>query len=215
MRIAVLRPTPIYNGDFKIFVYDCETLGKESNSVILSMAAIHFDPSDKKSYQEYKSSAFFVKFKVEDQIKRLNRKVGKTTMQWWAKQCDNVKIVSFKPNKALDVEFEDGYEQMRRWAASFNEPNSWVWARGNLDQLIMDSFEEQLEIEPIWPFKRWRDVRTAIDILYETDKGYIDVEVPPWIDAFDPALHVTKHNPIDDCAYDIMMLLYGKKRIEE
>jgi hypothetical protein len=141
--------------------------------------------------------------------------MGKTTMQWWAKQCDNVKTVSFKPNKEIDVKFEDGYEQMRKWAASFNEPTSWVWARGNLDQLVMDSFEEQLEIEPIWPFQRWRDVRTAIDILYETDKGYVNVVVPPWVDTFDPTLHVTKHNPIDDCAYDIMMILYGEKKDEQ
>lgn len=196
-------------------MFDVETLGKESNSVMLSMAAIHFDPSDKKSYKEYKDSAFFVKFDVEHQIKNLNRKVGKTTMQWWAKQCDNVKAVSFRPNKTIDVKFEDGYEQMRKWANSFNEPNSWVWARGNLDQLILDSFEEQLEIEPIWPFSRWRDVRTAIDILYETDKGYINVVVPPWIDAFDPSVHVTKHNPIDDCAFDIMQLLYGEKKNEQ
>ena len=198
-----------------MFCFDVETLGKESNSVMLSMAAIHFDPAKGKSYKEYKDSAFFVKFDVEDQIRRLNRKMGKTTMQWWAKQCDNVKTVSFKPNKEIDVKFEDGYEQMRKWAASFNEPTSWVWARGNLDQLIMDSFEEQLEIEPIWPFQRWRDVRTAIDILYETDKGYVNVVVPPWVDTFDPTLHVTKHNPIDDCAFDIMQLLYGEKKDEQ
>jgi hypothetical protein len=196
-------------------MFDVETLGKESNSVMLSMAAIYFDPKDSKSYHDYKKSAFFVKFDVEDQIKRLNRKLGKTTMQWWAKQCDNVKNVSFKPNKEIDVKFEDGYEQMRRWADSFNEPKSWVWARGNLDQLILDSFEEQLEIKPIWPFARWRDVRTAIDILYETDKGYTNVVVPPWIDSFDSTLHVTKHNPIDDCAFDIMQLLYGEKKDEQ
>jgi hypothetical protein len=47
--------------------------------------------------------------------------------------------------------------------------------------------------------------------MYETDKGYINVVTPPWVDAFDPKLHVTKHNPIDDCAYDIMMMLYGSK----
>jgi hypothetical protein len=196
-----------------MFMFDVETLGKESNSVILSMAAIHFDPANPKPYKEYKDSAFFVKFEVEDQIKRLDRKVGKSTMQWWAKQCDNVKAVSFKPNK-FDVKFEDGYEQMRKWANTFNEPKSWVWARGNLDQLILDSFEEQLGIEPIWPFARWRDVRTAIDIMYETDKGYINVVTPPWVDAFDPKLHVTKHNPIDDCAFDIMQLLYGEKKDE-
>lgn len=194
-----------------MFIFDVETLGKESNSVILSMAAIYFDPDKGPSYKEMYDDAFFVKFDVVDQMKRLDRKVGKTTMQWWSKQCDNVKLKSFKPNPAIDVKFEDGYEAMRKWAASKNDDKCYVWARGNLDQLVLDSFEEQLELKPIWPFSRWRDVRTAVDFLYGVNTGYVTVEVPPWVDAFDPALHVTKHNPIDDCCYDAMMLMYGKK----
>lgn len=197
-----------------MFIFDVETLGKESNSVILSMAAIYFDPDKGPSYKEMYDDAFFVKFDVVDQMKRLDRKVGKTTMQWWAKQCDNVKIKSFKPNPAVDVKFEDGYEQMRQWAESKNDSKCYVWARGNLDQLVLDSFEEQLELTPIWPFQRWRDVRTAVDFLYGVNTGYVTVEVPPWVESFDPALHVTKHNPIDDCCYDAMMLMYGKKNEE-
>ena len=192
-----------------MFVFDVETLGKESNSVILSMAAIYFNPDEQPDHKKLFEDAFFVKFDVADQIQRLNRKVGKTTMQWWAKQCDNVRIKSFKPNPAIDVKFEDGYESMRQWAKTKNDPKCYVWARGNLDQLVLDSFEEQLEIEPIWDFSRWRDVRTAIDFLFNTNRGYVPVNVPPWMDTFDPALHITKHNPIDDCVFDAMMMMYG------
>ena len=188
-----------------MFIFDVETLGKESNSVILSMAAIYFDPETKPSYEDLYNSAFFVKFDVEDQVKRLDRKIGKTTMQWWAKQCDIVKAKSLKPNKALDVKFEDGYEAMRKWAESKKDDQCYVWARGNLDQLVLDSFEEQLEIKPIWPFNRWRDVRTAIDILYNTSNGYCPVNYK----GFSAEAKVIKHNPVDDCAYDAMMLMYG------
>jgi hypothetical protein len=188
-----------------MFIFDVETLGKESNSVMLSMAAIYFDPETKPSYEDLYNSAFFVKFDVEDQVRRLDRKIGKTTMQWWAKQCDIVKAKSLKPNKALDVKFEDGYEAMRKWAESKKDDQCYVWARGNLDQLILDSFEEQLEIKPIWPFNRWRDVRTAIDILYNTSNGYCPVNYT----GFSAESKVIKHNPVDDCAYDAMMLMYG------
>jgi len=188
-------------------MFDVETLGKESNSVILSMACIHFDPDSKPSPQQLRDNTFFCKFDAADQIKRLNRTVGRTTMDWWAKQCDNVKIKSFKPNVAIDERFEDGYERMRRWAKSKNEPDSYVWARGNLDQLVLDSMEEQLQIEPIFPFKRWRDVRTAVDFLTGTTNGYCKVNYP----GFDPYLHITKHNPIDDCVLDVMQLIYGVK----
>lgn len=188
-----------------MFIFDVETLGKESNSVMLSMAAIYFDPDKKPSPQELRDGAFFVKFDVEDQIKRLHRKVGKTTMKWWAKQCENVKNKSFRPS-VEDIPFEEGYESMRRWAKEKNDSKCYVWARGNLDQLVMDSFEEQLEIEPIWPYNRWRDVRTAIDFLYNVNTGYCSVDYP----GFDKDLHITKHNPVDDCVLDAMMLMYGR-----
>jgi hypothetical protein len=188
-----------------MFIFDVETLGKESNSVMLSMAAIYFDPETKPSYEDLYNSAFFVKFDVEDQVRRLDRKIGKSTMQWWAKQCDIVKAKSLKPNKAADVKFEDGYEAMRKWAESKKDDQCYVWARGNLDQLVLDSFEEQLEIKPIWPFNRWRDVRTAIDILYNTSNGYCPVNYK----GFSAESKVIKHNPVDDCAYDAMMLMYG------
>jgi hypothetical protein len=192
-----------------MFMFDVETLGKESNSVILSMACIHFDPDNKPSPQQLRDNTFFCKFDASDQIKRLHRTVGRTTMDWWAKQCENVKVKSFKPNVAIDERFEEGYERMRRWANSKNEPNSYVWARGNLDQLVLDSMEEQLTIEPIFPFKRWRDVRTAVDFLTGTTNGYCKVDYP----GFDPYLHITKHNPIDDCVLDVMQLIYGVKEI--
>ena len=48
-------------------MFDVETLGKESNSVILSLAAIYFDPAKKPSPQELRDSAIFIKFNVEDQ----------------------------------------------------------------------------------------------------------------------------------------------------
>ncbi len=193
-----------------MFVFDVETLGKESNSVILSMAAIYFNPDEQPGHQKLFDEAFFVKFDVADQMKRLGRKVGKSTMQWWAKQCENVRIKSFKPNPAIDVKFEDGYEAMRQWAKSKDDTKCYVWARGNLDQLVLDSFEEQLSIEPIWDYSRWRDVRTAVDFLYNVNTGYVKAEVPPWIETFDKDLHITKHNPIDDCVLDAMMLMYGK-----
>ena len=187
-----------------MFIFDVETLGKRSNSVILSMACIYFDPDTKPSHHELREGAFFAKFDVRDQHKRLGREMGQSTMDWWAKQCDNVKKASFIPHE-IDCRFEDGYEAMRQWVKEKNDDKCWVWARGNLDQLVMDDIEEQIGLTPIFPYSRWRDVRTAIDFLYNTTNGYCDVDYP----GFDSRNDISKHNPIDDCILDAMMLMYG------
>jgi hypothetical protein len=197
-----------------MFIFDVETLGKQSNSVILSFACIHFNPDDTPSHAELKQNAFFAKLNVADQIQRLKRTSGKSTIEWWAKQCENVRNKSFKPLPSDEI-FEDAYERLREWAKTKNDNKCWVWARGNLDQLVMDDIEEQLGIEPVFKYERWRDVRTAVDFLYGTTNGYVKVNVPPWVESFDPSLHITKHNPIDDCVFDAMMLMYGDKNEHE
>lgn len=188
-----------------MFVFDVETLGKDSTAVILSMACVAFDPTKKPTPEQLREDAFFAKFDVQDQVERLKRTTTKSTMEWWAKQCDNVKFKSFRPS-VEDVVFEDGYEAMRVWAKEREVNNKdYVWARGNLDQLVLDSIEEQCGLEPIFFFNRWRDVRTAVDFMYGTTSGYCGVDYP----GFDYKRDITKHNPIDDCVYDAMMLLYG------
>lgn len=171
------------------------------------MACIYFEPDAKPSPKELHDNAFFVKLDAQDQIKRLKRSITKSSVDWWSKQCDNVKNMSFYPSPG-DIKLEDGLEEMRIWSKRYaDSTKSWVWARGNLDQLVLDDAEEQLEVKPIFQYNRWRDVRTAIDFLYETDAGYCDVNYP----GFNPEINITKHNPIDDCIYDVMMLIYGVK----
>jgi hypothetical protein len=188
-----------------MFVYDVETLGKNSNAVILSMACVYFDVSKRPSYQELVNSAFFVKLDAEDQIKRLKRTVTKSSIEWWHKQCHNAKVKSVIPSE-YDVKIEDGIEMMRQWSKQFpNNDKCTVWARGNLDQLVLDYNEEQFAIEPVFFYNRWRDVRTAVDFMTNSSNGYCEVDYP----GFDMNM-VTKHDPVDDCALDAMMLMYGK-----
>jgi hypothetical protein len=60
-------------------------------------------------------------------------------------------------------------------------------------------------MQPITGYAMWRDVRTAVDILYGTTNGYVEVDHP----LFDRTA-VIKHHPVHDCALDAMQLLYGK-----
>ena len=195
-----------------MFMFDVETLGVASDSVVLSMACIQFDPSTDPTYKQLKDSAFFVKFDAKDQVTRLNRKIDKSTVEWWGKQCLNAKTKSLIPSSESDVTVEDGITQFRSWVESKSDKKSYVWARGNLDEIVLRSLEFQAtgdKDNTVFAYNRWRDVRTAIDFLTGNFNGYCQVDHPD----FNFDIDVTKHNPIDDCASDIMMLIYGKSKI--
>ena len=188
-----------------MFMYDVESLGIVSNSVILSMACIYFNPEDKPTFKQLVENAFFVKLNAKDQIDRLGRTMTKSTLSWWNNQAPLVKKQSLIPS-SNDVLAEDAIKAMKVWSEQFpDNAKSTVWARGNLDQMCLGSMEDKLGNNPVFHFGRWRDIRTAVDILTESTNGYCKVDHPEFNDSM-----VVKHNPIHDCAYDIMMLLYGK-----
>jgi len=190
-----------------MFMFDVETLGTESNSVLLSLACIHFTHSTFPTYQELKDSAFFVKFDAREQIEKYNRRIEKAALKWWERQCTNAQKWSLRPSE-IDVSLHDGLNSLSAWVSEKNDTKSFVWARGTLDQIVLQSCEKACQIDTIFDYNRWRDVRTAIDIFTNSTNGYCDVEHPDFLYERD----VTKHNPIDDCAFDVMMLIYGKEK---
>lgn len=188
-----------------MFIFDVETLGVESTSVVLSAAIIHFNPEEQPNFQKLLDDACFVKFAAKDQIKRLNRTVDKGTLEWWSKQHSYVKEVSFDPSVG-DVTVEGGLQFLRDYMAKFpKSKEQTMWARGSLDQLAIDSLAKSVDQEPITGYNVWRDVRTAVDLLYGTTNGYVEVDHPEFNRA-----SIIKHHPVHDCALDAMQLLYGK-----
>lgn len=187
-----------------MFIFDVETLGVESNAVILSAALIHFDPEKRPTYQDLLDNACFVKLKAKEQAEN-NRTITKSTLEWWKTQHEYVKKVSLDPS-ADDMSARDCinvlYAYMQRYENSHKQT---MWARGSLDQLVIDSLCDALDMQPITGYAMWRDVRTAVDILYGTTNGYVEVDHP----LFDRTA-VIKHHPVHDCALDAMQLLYGK-----
>ena len=189
-----------------MYIFDVETLGTDSNSVILSMACIYFNPEEKPTYKQLVDSALFVKFDAKDQIKRQKRTVNKGTLEWWDKQTESAKIKSFIPNKELDVTAEFGLAQLRVWAEQFpDHKKSTVWARGNMDQMVLCSLEHSIDVEDTFVYHRWRDVRTAVDLLTGSNNGYANIDHPEYNES-----QVVAHDPVHDCARDAMMLMYGK-----
>ena len=188
-----------------MFVFDVETLGVDSNAVILSAALVHFTPGKNESYQDLLDNACFVKFKAKDQVTRLKRAVDLNTLEWWKNQHPYVRSVSFDPT-GDDVTAEDGVTILHNYLNKFpNSRKETMWARGSLDQIVIDHMAGKLDLQTITGYNMWRDVRTAVDIMYGTTNGYCEVDYPDFNRAA-----VIKHHPVHDCALDAMMLMYGK-----
>jgi hypothetical protein len=181
-------------------MFDIETAGTESNSVVLSAAIIHFELDNTESYQELVSRACYVKFKGREQI-NLNRVTTKDTIAWWKKQSELAQKYSLLPSEN-DVSAVEGLNILKDYITKNGGSKQLFWARGSLDQMAIDSLARNTNQEPITHYSSWRDTRTAIDILSKNSKGGW-CEIP----GFNPDLHVVKHIPQNDCALEILMLL--------
>lgn len=190
-----------------MLMFDIETLGVESTAVVLSAALIHFEPEKQPTYQDLLDNAIFVKFNAKDQIERLKRTVDIGTIEWWKNQHEYVRSVSFVPN-STDVTAEQGLALLHDYMNNIpNATKETMWARGSLDQMAIDSLAVKVDMQQITGYNVWRDVRTAVDILYGTSNGYVEVEHPTF-----RRHEVIKHHPVHDCALDAMQLLYGKQQ---
>lgn len=185
--------------------FDIETGGISPTSVVLSASILYFDPREKLTYQQLLDSTFFIKFNVVDQLQRLKRTTDKSTLDWWNTQSDYARKINLIPTKT-DVTVETGLQLLNKYVKSYPE-SSIIWARGSMDEAIITNLYQTVDIEMPVKYNQWRDIRTAVDILYGSTNGYCDVEHPE----FNKDM-VIKHLPYHDVCYDVMMLLYGKEK---
>jgi len=191
----------------KHFMIDLETLGVESTSVVLSVGIIQFSPDEVPNWTDFLYRSMFVKFSVADQVNNHHRSMDVDTCKWWGKQSDIVKAKSFKPG-IYDLEASHGLDVIRGYCHldkdSAKNDDVTFWARGNLDQSCLSSLSKAVCGDELIPYGNWMDVRTALALTKETCvNGYCDVP------GFDRG-KVHKHDPVQDCALDLMQLLGGK-----
>jgi len=183
-----------------MYMFDVETLGVESTAVILSAAILYFEEGD--DYDTLLKKALFVKLDSKYQIEHLKRTVDPETLKWWSNIHPSIRELSFVPHPS-DMHPAEGIDKIKQYVKQYG-PNV-VWARGSLDQMVIDSLCTKLDTDKIVPYNNWRDVRTGVEILCSTAKnGYCDVNHPTF-----GRHNVIKHHPVHDCALDAMMLLYG------
>lgn len=186
-----------------MFCLDIETLNQTGDAVVLSLALLHFEETDKNSYKEFFDKTLFVKFSAKEQIEKYKRTYSKETIDWWKNQCEITRKVSLDPSPN-DVSLSDGIMLVRDYIKKYSSSEDMVWTRGSLDQFCVDDVcKNSLGVPVLFHYNRYMDIRTAINLLKDTSKnGYCDIP------NFDRNI-VMKHDPRHDVSLDVMMLLYG------
>lgn len=185
------------------FVYDVETMGIESNAVVLSAAIVYFDTTEDVSYDELVERSLYVKFDAREQI-RAGRKIDRGTVEWWEKQSPAIRKLCFLPSPK-DLSAKDGMEEIRAYIKKYGDPKkTFIWARGTLDSMVTESLSRTFGIEPLINYNSWMDVRTGIRLLKDSSNWNAYCDIP----GFDKD-QVDKHNPIADVCYDALMLTKG------
>ena len=185
-----------------MLVLDLETLDVESTAVILSASIVEFTEGD--TWDTLLNKALFVKFDAKEQTRDFKRTVSRETLDWWQNQSDEVRKVSLLPS-SNDVSASEGIQLIKDYIEKYDTSSQpIVWARSGFDFMVICSLCNAMNVPHVVKHSRFRDIRTAVDILASNSNGgYCDVNLP----GFDKSV-VQKHNPIHDICYDALQLLY-------
>ena len=159
---------------------DIEAMGNESCSVICSIGAVEFNIKTGEIGRK-----FYVKVSIQSCLD-LGLKVNGETIEWWMNQSDEAR----KEVTTETLNIGDALYKFRLFLQDIGTENLCLW--GNSVRFDMGLLEDAYKAkrQPIpWNFRNERDVITLV--------------------AFAPELKAnaektgTKHQPIDDCLFQI------------
>ncbi len=169
----------------KHVMLDIETLGNESNSIILSIGACYFDPDtgvigDKLSIHVDAKSC-----------EEAGMKANADTALWWMGQDEDARK-SIITNQRNAIRIEGALSEL----SGFIKPNSQVWGNGStFDNAIVKSAYSKFKLTEPWKFWNDRDVRTIVEIgrdVHFNPKSDMPFEGIRH-DALDDAIHQAKY----------------------
>lgn len=128
---------------------DLETLSTKPDAVILTLGAIKFDP-----YTDTIGDGLYLRVDVDEQLS-IDRHVQQESMDWWAKQADDVREEAFSDGNRASL--EEVYKQLNRFVTGVGN----IWAQGpHFDIVILENLYRQKEWPTPWQFWQIRDSRT-------------------------------------------------------
>lgn len=203
----------------KDFIIDYETFGNVSNSAVIDVAAVVFDPNPEvvETFGELINRGMKLKFNLRAQ--QNVRLFGASTMKWWKSQSEEARKNLAPSNE--DIDHVEGLYKILKFLKDngVKEWDSFGWCRGQSFDfpILVDIIREgerrkgiadrDIDTFALEPCKFWnqRDIRTAIESLLLT-RGLTTTPLRKGVlDGF------IAHDSIHDCAKDILMLKYAQR----
>jgi hypothetical protein len=155
---------------------DIETLSTKPNAVILSVGAVKFDPFSGRIDAE---EGLDVKIDVDEQT-ALGRHVQDETLDWWAKQPEEVR------EAALGIDGRISIDQFTKVLNKMMVGVDQIWCQGPaFDMVIIEDLYRQIGKPTPWQFYQVRDSRTLFGVFGDPRDKY----------------RKNAHNALMDCVY--------------
>lgn len=182
-------------------IYDFETLSQDTfNGVVVSVAIMTYTESrfatNPYAFDELVSKAKILKFDVQEQVKKYNRAIDKSTIEWWRQQPKEAQAQIAPSSKDRSIT-----ELFNFYAAVVGNNNvKKVYTRGNtFDPVFFESIIKQTG--QVMPYDWWciRDTRSLIEGM-SWGSGLSNKFMPDGIENF---IH---HDPKHDIALDVIRM---------
>ena len=144
---------------------DLETLGTLSNSVILTIGAIKFDPE--KTISSLEDCNTFYKRITISSCKDVGLVSEESTIQWWNSQDVNVRYEAIDNQDRLPL--QQVLLEFTKWFGNSKK----IWGHGDdFDCVIMANAYQACNLTPPWKFWNTRDTRTLYDLANVNLKNF-------------------------------------------
>lgn len=187
------------------FIIDFETLGLRENAAPLNIGIVAFDLGDIRNVQHLKQNSVVIRFD-KNEIKSKHFSMDKSTLDWWKSRDKHIRDINLKPTEE-DVSIRDGMAMVTNFLKyyGYDIKESVVWSRGlDFDIPKLKHLYEYAGLPYPIRYNCVRDIRTYVDVLGSTDKGFVVLDE----DDEKELSILNQHFSVDDCIRDAYMMQY-------
>ena len=162
---------------------DIETLGTDSNALVVSISAVQFDLGSQDIGERFE-----IGLNQEQQLANGAVK-DQETVDWWEKQSDEAKEML---NRLKKVDVDEALQAFNSWVKeNFKAPSKIkLWGNGaTFDNVIVENLFKRHDVKFAIPYYCHKDVRTLTYLTKTNPRQYEFIGI--------------KHYGIDDCLHQI------------